>query len=164
MTYPYSDTRMRYDMSAHRYVLKEEHVLEKMNIDLRDVLNTSASADVGEAVKVFLGRISSEVYGFIYRTVAHRYSTERMLAKDAEAREMLLRAMEEQLLYVLQNGDLGAFSGVNVSSGTVVDRASMRKAEIAPLAEDALFEIGFVNSIIPRDRMDISPNYAEEGY
>lgn len=164
MTYPYNDTRMRYDMSAHRYVLEESHVLENMNIDLREILNTSASADVANVVGVFLGRISAEVYAHVYRIVAHRYEVERSLAKDAGARELLLRAMEEQLLYVLQNGDLSAFSGLNVATGMAVDKAVMRRAEIAPLAEDALFEIGYINSLVPRFRKDIVPEYDEEGY
>lgn len=164
MTYPYSDTRMRYDMSAHRYVLTEEHVLEQMNIDLRAILNTSASADTANVVGVFLDRISSEIYRFIYRIVVNRCEVERDLAKDAGARESLLRAMQEQLLYVLQNGDIGAFSGLNVSTGMAMDRATMRKAEIAPLAEDVLFEIGYINSLVPRFRKDITPDYEREGY
>lgn len=161
---PFDDNRMKYSFQKHRYILTEEHVLESMNIDLRDVLNTSASADVANAVECFLDRVSREVYAFIYRVAAYRYKTERALAHDPEARLAIQEAMEEQVLYLFQNGDISAFSGINLQTGITVDKSRMRAAEIAPLAYDIIMSSGYVSAIITRGIGDISPRYTEEGY
>jgi hypothetical protein len=161
---PFNDSEMRYDYSKHRYILTEEHVLENMNIDLRDVLNTSMSADVANAVDRFLDRVSREIYAFIYRVAAFRNRTEKALALEPEARAVLLEAMEEQLLYILQNGDISAYSGVNLQSGMALDYKRLRAAEIAPLAYDALMNSGYVCAVIEKNTRDIVPQYAEEGY
>ena len=161
---PYSDNQMRYDAIKHRYILTVDHVLESMNIDLRDVLNTSASADVANEAERVLDRVSKEVYSFIYRVAAYRFITERALAKDHDARPFLLSAMEEQLLYMLQNGDLAVQSGVNVQNGMAIDKTRLRAAEIAPMAYDIMMESGFVCAAVTRGLRDITPRYAEEGY
>lgn len=161
---PYSDNRMTYSYNDHRYTLTENHVLETMNIDLRSVLNTSTSADVANAVDRLLDRVSRIVYAFIYRVAAQRFATEKALALDEGARAYIQTAMEEQLVYMIQNGDISALSGVNVQSGLVIDKNAMRRAEIAPLAEDVLFGSGYVCAVIPRYKKDIEPRYAEEGY
>jgi hypothetical protein len=161
---PFNDNRMVYNFEKHRYVLTEEHVLETMNIDLRDVLNTSMSADVANAVDRFLDRVSREVYAFIYRTAAYTKRTERALAIEPQARDMLLGAMEEQLLYVMQNGDFSLYAGVNVQSGATVDRNRLRAAEIAPIACDLIMESGYACAVLKRHERDITPLYEEEGY
>jgi hypothetical protein len=155
---------MRYDAIKHRYILTVDHVLGSMNIDLRDVLNTSASADVANEAERVLDRVSKEVYAFIYRVAAFRFTTERALAKDHDARPFLLSAMEEQLLYMLQNGDLAVQSGVNVQNVMAIDKTRLRAAEIAPLAYDIMMDSGFVCAAVPRGLRDISPRYAEEEY
>lgn len=161
---PFTDNRMKYDYNKHRYVLTEEHVLESMNIDLRAILNASMSADIANVVDRLLDRVSFEVYSFIYRVCAFRYETEKTLALDNGARGFILEALEEQLLYILQNGDLAAMSGVNVQTGLAMDKSVKRAAEIAPLAEDVLISSGYVSAIIPRGMRDIIPHYEEEGY
>lgn len=161
---PYNDNRMTYNYLKHRYVLTEEHVLETMNIDLRDVLNTSASADVSNAVAAFLDRVSRQIYAFIYRVSAYRYKTERSLAHDAQARDTIQEAMEEQLLYLFQNGDLSAQSGINLQTGVVIDKSHLRSSEIAPLAYDVLMNSGYVCAVLSRGIPDIIPRYEEEGY
>lgn len=161
---PFADNRMKYDYNKHRYVLTEEHVLESMNIDLRAILNTSMSADMANVVDRLIDRVSFEVYSFIYRVCAFRYETEKTLALDNGARGVILEALEEQLLYILQNGDLAAMSGVNVQTGLAMDKSAKRAAEIAPLAEDVLISSGYVSAIIPRGMRDIIPHYEEEGY
>jgi hypothetical protein len=155
---------MEYDYRSHRYILTEDHVLEAMNIDLRSILNTSMSADVANAVSRLLDRVSRIVYSFVYRVVAFRFATEKVLALDEGARTFIQTAMEEQLVYMLQNGDISALSGVNVQAGTAVDKKTMRSAEIAPLSEDALISSGYVRAVIPRGEKDIEPHYEEEGY
>ena len=161
---PYTDNTMRYDAAKHRYILTEDHVLEGMNIDLRDILNTSASADTANDVSRFLDRVSRIVYDYAYRVAALRFTTERSLALEDGARDFILRSMEEQLLYMLNNGDLSAYAGVNLQTGMSIDAKRLRSAEIAPLACDALMESGCICAVIPKYKTDIKPSYDTEGY
>lgn len=161
---PYSDNQMTYNERAHRYVLTRECVLEDMNIDLGAVLNTSDAADSANAPELLLERVSALIYRYIYRAVPFRYKTERALALESENRERILEAMKEQLLYMLNNGDLSGLSGVNIDTGVVIDAKRMRDAEISPIARDILVDSGIVRSYIPKFERDIIPRYVEEGY
>lgn len=161
---PYNDNNMIYNRSKHRYILTEEHVLESLNVDLRTVLNTSDSADIANAPEKLLDRVSKIVYEYIYSIVAFRYKTERDLAFDANYREALSDAMGEQLVYMLNNGDLFGMSGINAETGTVVDVRTIRGAQIAPLAKDILINTGIVKAYVPMREREIEPKYTEEGY
>lgn len=160
----FDNDEMSYDARKHRYVLVEECVLEDMNIDLRAVLNTSDVADVANAPQRFLERVSAVVYSYIYRHVPFRYKTERELALNDELRDYICDALKEQLLYILNNGDLTGIAGINVETGMGTDPARMREIEIAPLAKDILIDSGIVRAFIPKGERDIKPKYAEEGY
>ena len=161
---PYSDNQMTYNERAHRYVLTRECVLEDMNIDLGAVLNTSDAADSANAPELLLERVSALIYRYIYRAVPFRYKTERALALESENRESILEAMKEQLLYMLNNGDLSGLSGVNIDTGVVIDAKRIRDAEISPIARDILVDSGIVRSYVPKFERDIIPRYVEEGY
>ncbi len=161
---PYSDNQMTYNARAHRYVLTRECVLEDMNIDLGAVLNTSDAADTANVPELLLDRVSALIYRYIYRAVPFRYKTERALALEDENRFHILEAMKEQLLYMLNNGDLSGLSGVNLDTGIAIDANRLRDAEMSPIARDILVDSGVVRSYIPRGERDIIPRYVEEGY
>lgn len=160
----FDNNEMFYNKRKHRYILTEECVLEEMNIDLGVVLNTSDVADVANAAENFLDRVSTLVYRYIYKVVPFRYKKERALALEDEYRAPICEAMKEQLLYILNNGDFSALSGINLESGMVIDQARLRSAEIAPLAKDILIDSGIVRAYIPKCERDITPRYEEEGY
>ena len=160
----FDSNEMSYNEKKHRYVLTEVCVLEDMNIDLRVVLNTSDVADVANAPKNFLERVSALVYGYIYRHVPFRYKKERELALDDSIRGYICEAMKEQVLYILNNGDLSGIAGVNVETGMGAEQSKLRAAEIAPLAKDILIDSGIVRAFVPYGERDITPRYAEEGY
>lgn len=161
---PYNDNNMNYNRYKHRYVLTEAHVLEALNVDLRTVLNTSDSADIANAPERLLDRVSKIVYEYIYSICAFRYKTERDLALDDKNRDFICEAMGEQLLYMLNNGDLYGMSGINADTGAVVDARSIRAAQIAPLAKDILINTGIVRAYVPMREREIEPKYTEEGY
>lgn len=161
---PYSDNQMTYNERAHRYVLTQECVLEDMNIDLGAVLNTSDVADVGNAPERLLDRVSMQIYEWIYSVNAFRFRTERELALKEENRPFLLEAMKEQLLYILNNGDLTAVSGVNIDTGLTIEEQRKRSSEVAPLAKDILINADIVKAFVPMYEREIVPNYSGEGY
>ena len=161
---PFTDNLMTYNERAHRYVLTEECVLEDLNIDLKAVLNTSDVADIANAADRFLDRISIVIYTWIYSVNPFRFRAERDLALNVNVRPFLYEAMKEQVLYVLNNGDLSALSGVNVDTGMTVDERRKRSAMVAPLAKDILINGGVVRAFIPMYEREIVPNYKGEGY
>ena len=160
----FDNNEMFYDKRKHRYILTTECVLEDMNIDLGVVLNTSDVADTANAAKNLLDRVSMLVYRYIYKVVPFRYKAERALALEDEYRAPICEAMKEQLLYILNNGDFSALSGVNLESGMVIDQARLREAEIAPIARDILIDAGVLRAYIPKLEREIIPRYEEEGY
>lgn len=163
MNTPYSDSYMKYSASEHRYVLTEQFVRERMNIDLEALTDTSVCIDISAEKTVILERISNTVYAYIYRMSPFYYAKERQLAQNAAFRLPLRRAMEEQLRYVIFNGDLSLASGVSVAEDSAIDSKRMREAEIAPLAKDILISAGIVSIAVPRFEREIEPKY-EEGY
>ena len=161
---PFSDSYMRYDKSSHRYVLTDRYLKEIMNVDIDALIDTSVCIDVYKEKSIFLDRISSVIYSYIYRSCVHYYAKERELAMDRSLRLPILKAMEEQVRYVIFNGDLSLAGGVNVFEGTAIENSRLRRSEIAPIAKDILIGVGIVSIGVPRFQTEIEPHYEEEGY
>lgn len=161
---PYSDNQMIYNKSLHRYVLTQSGVRQGLNIDLTSVLNTSDVADKANAAERFLDRVSMIVYSWIYSVNPFRFRTERELALNGDIRPFIFAAMKEQVLYILNNGDFSALSGVNIDTGLAIDESRKRSAMVAPLAKDILIDAGIVKAFVPLYEREIVPNYTGEGY
>lgn len=160
---PMSDGQMEYDASRHKYILTPEYVLDDLGIDLDAVLADGNAADRGRNPGIFLRRVSNQIYGAIYKTTPFRYSIEKWLALEPKHRDTLRGAMAEQVLYILQNGDISAYTGVDAVSFAAIDRQRMEQARIAPGAMDLLITSGIIRlGYIPG--RDIVPDYERDGY
>ena len=165
MSYPLTDSHMAYDRAMHRYRLTELYVLQVLNRNLRDVLaDNGAASDVMKEPGILLDRVSRQVYAYCMRCTATPFIRERRMALEARLRPYIMEAMSEQLIYILNNGDMSAFTGINVDTGMTIDPARMRQAELAPLAVDALVRCGLASVVINPFERDIEPRYDEEGY
>lgn len=161
---PKSDTNLTYDASVHRYKLTELGVLQRLNRNLGDVLaDNGGASDPRNEPNIVLDRVSRQIYNYIYASTITPKRMERMLALDAAYREPIMAAMEEQLIYVLNNGDMTAHTGINLDTGMTIDPVRMRRAEIAPMARDILAQVGLTRLPIACWR-DITPDYEGEGY
>lgn len=161
---PQNDNRMTYDKSHHRYVLTTEDVLTTLNIDLAAELrqNGLAADEANEAARL-LDRVSRLVYSYIYRHADRPRLMERRLALDTALRPIICEAMEEQLLYILANGDLTNVSGINTETGAVVTRDALLTASVSPVAGAVLLDAGLLCVGICWEP-DIIPDYEEGGY
>lgn len=160
----YSDNYLSYDKLRHRYVLTERYVEEIMNVSLSEILDTSNSVlDVSNIAGILLSRISMQVYNFIYNCTVLKNKCEKRLALDETLRQTLTDAMAEQLIYIINSGDVSAYSGVNVSSGAVINQKDKRLSEIAPIAKDIIINSGIIHCYLTRER-DIEPTYDEDDY
>lgn len=161
---PISDNHMIYDKSVHRYKLTELGVLQRLNRNLGDVLaDNGGASDPRNEPSIVLDRVSRQIYSYIYSHTITPRRKERELALNHAYRDPLMEAMEEQLIYILSNGDMSAHAGINLDTGMTVDPARMRQAEIAPMAVDILRRLGLVNVSIAEWR-DIIPDYEGEEY
>lgn len=163
---PYSDDHMIYDTADHRYRLTELYVLQRMNRNLSAILaDHGGASDTANEAGVLLDRISRQIYAYCLRNTPTPYKREQVMATDHAKRVAIRDAMAEQLVYVLTNGDLSAYTGVNLDTGATIDPNRMRMAEIAPMAKDILVTHGLASPTFSLlyDR-DITPRYSEEGY
>lgn len=163
---PYSDDHMIYDTADHRYRLTELYVLQRMNRNLSAILaDHGGASDTANEAGVLLDRISRQIYAYCLRCTPTPYKREQVMATDHAKRVAIRDAMAEQLVYVLTNGDLSAYTGVNLDTGATIDPNRMRLAEIAPLARDILMTHGLASPAfsLQYDK-DITPRYSEEGY
>lgn len=136
MNYPYDDGKMNYDMEAHRYVLTPKGVLDDLGINLDIELDPEGDAVPQTMAKRFLNQVSITVYNWIYMHNARfKMYIEYLLAKYPPCREILCEAMKQQVLYALNNNFFQKFSGVNVVTGSVIDKAAMRDRTLDPDAE-----------------------------
>lgn len=162
---PYSDDHMIYDTADHRYKLTEAFVTQRMNRNLSEILaDHGGASDTANEAGILLDRVSRQIYAFCLRATPTPYKREQMMALDATKRVAIRDAMAEQLVYVLNNGDLSAYTGVNIDTGATIDPARMRAAEIAPLARDVLLTHGLCSPSFSLYDRDITPRYSEEGY
>lgn len=136
-SYPFDDEIMKYDYAAHRYVLTSSGVLSQLGENLDVILNTTGDADSGTLAARVLRRVSQTVYMYLYRDTANEEWLEYILATYPPLREWVQEMLQAQLLYMLANGDIGLYSGVNVAKGQAMDVEALRgRARIAPEVED----------------------------
>ena len=139
MQYPYDDQYMVYNHNLHRYVLTEncvhDELGEKFDLDTTGDTNPSTLPDR------ILKRISGTVYRYLYENVWNRDTLEYYLAKIPSLRETIKEMLTEQTLYVLRNGFIEDYSGVNISKGTAMDINQLRgRAKVAPAVEDLAYQ------------------------
>ena len=135
--FPHDDDIMKYDYNAHRYVLTEQGVLSELSENLDLILNATGDANPSTLAERVLKRVSQTVYMYIYRDTANEDWLEYILATYPPLRERVKEMLQAQLLYMLMNGDIGLYSGVNVAKGQIMDIDKLRdRARIAPEVED----------------------------
>lgn len=135
--YPFDDGSMIYDYNVHRYILTESGVETELGEDLKLILNATGDANPSSLAERFLRRVSQTVYMYIYRDSANEEWLEYILAVHPSLRAVVKEMLQAQLMYMLMNGDIGLFSGVNVAKGQLMDINALRdRARIAPEVED----------------------------
>jgi hypothetical protein len=86
----------------------------------------------------FLSNISREIYSYIYACGADNDTQEYIAAKHPAARRIILEAMLAQVEYTILNGSIYQISGIDIRKGSVMDQRALRRAQIAPMAQDIL--------------------------
>lgn len=135
--FPFDDEIIQYDYKAHRYVLTERGVLSELGENLDVILNSEGDANPSTLAERFLRRVSQVVYMYIYRDSMNEQWLEYILAKYPPLRDKIREMLQAQMLYMLENGDIGLYSGVNIAKGQAMEIESLRgRARVAPEVED----------------------------
>lgn len=135
--YPFDNGIMKYDFAAHRYILTSEGVLSELGENLEVVLNDSGDANASTLADRVLRKVSQTVYQYIYRDSMDPAWLEFILATYPPLREWVREMLQAQLMYVLENGFVSDYSGVNIAKGQTIDPNWLRgRARIAPEVED----------------------------
>lgn len=169
ITYPFSDDMMIYDKVRHRYVLTEKGVEIATGIRLSLQVNT-ALGETNNVVNYYLRLISDRIYNFIYSKADNERLLEYVMAKSETCRQMLFDAMIAQTVYFVVNGDISQFAGVNIKTGSVVDRRIIKTNAISPDAELILLNTDIPelngNTVLYQSRLNYYnlPTYEAGGY
>lgn len=166
MAYPYDDEYLIYDYENHRYILTERACLDKLNTNLGERLNVGGSANKERAINSFLDEISDLVYSQIYDYSNQWQIQEYQIAKMPSARNVIMRAMLKQVDYVLLNGFINQYGGVDLKKGTSMGDLSGKF--LAPLSKSILcknlIETGIPLLYAGKYPMLFKPNYEKENY
>lgn len=135
--FPYDDEIMGYDYTTHRYVLTKKGVETQLGENLDVLLNSAGDFDPSTLADRVLRRISQTVYTWLYQDSMSPDWLEYILATYPPLRDRVREMLQAQLLYVLINGFVGDYSGVNIARGHTIDINWLRgRARIAPEVED----------------------------
>lgn len=103
---PYSDDFMRYDEITGCYVLTEKDLVENLGLDIRARISADATVNPEAVINRLLERASNLIYGYIYEHNADNCRQNLIIATVPRAREIIRRAMENQVNYMCVQGDL----------------------------------------------------------
>lgn len=120
--FPYDDEYMKYDYRTHRYVLTEKAVLDELGENL-DVILTNSDPVTRNA---FLKKISLSVYNYIKQQSASFEYIEYILAKDGRLRDTIKEMLVSQVEYMLADGAVADYSGMNLAKGQFPDLWKIR--------------------------------------
>lgn len=114
--YPISGDDMVYNKDKHMYVLRPNYVKQNTGIDLSLMVNSPYVVDKTTAVNNILEDISTQIYLYVYsHNMRYKDYIEYLLAKSPKAREIIRGALMKQLSYIVRNGKINEFVGINVS-------------------------------------------------
>ena len=136
-TFPHDDEIMTYDYQNHRYVLTKDGVLNVLGENLDIILNADGDANPSTLADRVLRRVSQTVYMWLYRGSMNRDWLEYILATYPPLRDSVREMLQAQLIYVLNNGFIGDYSGVNIAKGHTIDINWLRdRVRVSPEVED----------------------------
>ncbi len=120
--FPYDDEYMTYDYRSHRYILTPKAVLDELGENL-DIILVNADPVTRNA---FLKKISRTVYNYIKQQSSSFAYIEYILAKDGRLRDTIKEMLISQVEYMLTDGAVADYSGVNLAKGQFPDLYKMR--------------------------------------
>lgn len=128
--YPYDDDDMVYDYNHHRYVLTEKCVFEELGINLSTDLNMTGDSNNTAVINRTLNNASRTLYNWIYANGGNTQWQEYMLATFPPLRNNIKEMLILMLDYNLRESNISAWSGINQTKGTYIERNVLKRAQV----------------------------------
>ena len=103
--YPYSDEFMVWSEADNRYYITEA-ALMSAGVNLRARLSVNLAVDTTSVINGLIRRVSEIIYNFIHKHSNNPRAQDELIKKNAFARPIIYRALVDEALYVIKNGDL----------------------------------------------------------
>lgn len=125
-------------------IIDNDYMINERAVDVRSILKTrSNSSNIAE---IFLKQLSYRVYDYIIRNsinFSNRLEVDCYINKRPEWEEDFKRALAEQALYVLNNGDLTLI----LPDGSI-NYSDWQKMRMSPATIDILKNMGLFRTVI----------------
>lgn len=102
---PQSDELVIFDELTGQYILTEEATLRD-GMQLRARLSRKRDVDPTSIINALCRRVSNIIYNYLHKYSLNNMRQNMIIAQNAECKQIVYRAMLEQLAYLLMNGDL----------------------------------------------------------
>ena len=102
---PYSDDNMVYDEITGRYILTEKAFTD-FGYDLRSQIMDGGYTSPDNIIKGFFRTVSDMVYAYIHSFSGNTTRQDKLIACVPSLRDIIMRAMLYQAVYVYFNGNL----------------------------------------------------------
>lgn len=132
MTYPYSDEYMIFDETTKRYVLTAKYVFDKMGVDLKSTINERNGINADILINRFLTEVSDDIYEYIHEHNVNNCKQDMLIAYVPSLRQIIQKAMDQQLLYSRLNGLLGYSADKDVQMQAVCPKAKNTLLQTVP--------------------------------
>ncbi len=133
---PFDDDLLVYDYTRHRYYLNEKAVFIELGINLDEL------PDVDANKSTLAQRIVRQACDSVYRYISARTRNLQWLLFEMACYEELRLVVYDVLLaqaqYLISSGSVKDMSGIDMYKGHNVSRDELKRAVIAPEAEDML--------------------------
>lgn len=104
--HPYSDDYMTYNEITGRYILTEQDLVENLGLDIRARLAADSTVNATVVINTVCKRASDLIYGYIYDHSADNCRQQQIIACVPRVRELIRQALEHQVIYMCNQGDL----------------------------------------------------------
>lgn len=160
-----NDENMTYNLLTHRYELTEKAIFDAYGENLNTYFGDSPDVNTKTA---FLKDVSAQVYGWILGHSQSPDYIEYILAMDTTLRPLILQMLLAQAKYMLNGGNVAAFSGINLAKGQWIDTDKLRgNARVAVEVVDIASRIlpGYNHALIYAGRLPhVVPSALYNGY
>lgn len=109
---PYNDDYMTFDELTGQYVLTEKFALDRYGLELQEDANERNATNQQIATQAILRQVSNIIYSFFHAFSIYNKRQDNIIATNPNMRNVIMRAMGEQLMYMAQVGDLSRSTDV----------------------------------------------------
>lgn len=97
---------LNYNKKTHKFLITEEGFEERFGVQLLGLITNPITTNEETAVKVFINKVSTDVYTFIYSKAYDKDITEYKLATEIDLIECLEEVLYEYANSLIYNGSI----------------------------------------------------------